>query len=76
MICQKKIDALDFRSVSKKSFAKEFCLLGVGRMDFTDESFREKMSLNVKIFVKPKPVNQKQLPVICKACLLPGDGFQ
>ncbi|UCE08204.1 MAG: glucose-6-phosphate dehydrogenase (NADP(+)), partial [bacterium] len=45
----------------KALLPKNFAILGIGRTDFTDESYREKVSLNVKIFVKPKPLNPKQL---------------
>lgn len=39
----------------------KFAILGVGRSDYNDESFREKANINVKLFSKNKPINQKAL---------------
>ena len=45
----------------KNLMPRNFAILGVGRSDYTDESFREKVTINIKLFSKNKPVNQKSL---------------
>ncbi len=45
----------------KNLMPKRFAILGIGRSDYDDQSFREKVTINVKIFSKNKPMNQKSL---------------
>jgi len=40
---------------------RRFAILGIGRSDYDDQSFREKVTISIKIFAKTKPVNQKML---------------
>ena len=39
----------------------KFAILGIGRSDYNDESFREKVNISIKLFSKTKPVNAKML---------------
>jgi len=50
-----------FELYRKNLLPHRFAVLGVGRSDYNDESFREKVNINVKLFSKNKPVNQKAL---------------
>ncbi len=50
-----------FELFRKNLMPEQFAILGVGRSDYNDESFREKVTIGVKIFAKTKPVNQKLL---------------
>lgn len=50
-----------FELYDKNLLPGKFAVLGVGRSDYDDESFREKANINVKLFSKNKPVNQKSL---------------
>lgn len=50
-----------FELFRKNLMPEQFAILGVGRSDYNDESFREKVTIGVKIFAKNKPVNQKLL---------------
>ncbi len=50
-----------FELYHKNLLPYRFAVLGVGRSDYDDESFREKVNINVKLFSKNKPVNQKSL---------------
>jgi glucose-6-phosphate 1-dehydrogenase len=50
-----------FELFKKEALPRNFAILGLGRSDYDDESFREKMTINVKIFARSKPVNQKLL---------------
>jgi glucose-6-phosphate 1-dehydrogenase len=60
-LTKKKLMPSLFDLYRKNLLPRNFGILGIGRTDFTDESFREKVSLSLKIFVRPKPVNQKNL---------------
>lgn len=57
---RKLIPAL-FELYHKNLMPYKFAILGVGRSDYNDEAFREKVNINVKLFSKNKPVNQKSL---------------
>ena len=50
-----------FELYRKNLLPPKVAILGVGRSDYNDESFREKVNINVKLFSKSKPVNQKAL---------------
>lgn len=50
-----------FELYRKNLMPPKFAVLGIGRSDYNDESFREKANINVKLFSKSKPVNQKAL---------------
>lgn len=50
-----------FELYRKNKLPVNFAILGVGRSDYDDESFREKVNINVKLFAKSKPVNPKLL---------------
>jgi glucose-6-phosphate 1-dehydrogenase len=50
-----------FELYRKNLMPPNFAVLGVGRSDYNDESFREKANINVKLFSKTKPVNAKRL---------------
>ncbi len=50
-----------FELYHKNLMPFKFAILGIGRSDYDDESFREKANINVKLFSKNKPVNQKSL---------------
>jgi len=45
----------------KDLMPRNFAILGIGRSDYDDQSFREKVTISIKIFAKSKPVNQKNL---------------
>jgi len=45
----------------KDLMPRNFAILGIGRSDYDDRSFREKVTIGIKIFAKNKPVNQKDL---------------
>lgn len=50
-----------FELFRKNLMPRNFAILGIGRSDYDDQSFREKVTINVKIFSKNKPVNQRLL---------------
>lgn len=60
-LAKRKILPSLFELYHKKLLPNKFAILGVGRSDYDDESFREKANINVKLFSKNKPVNQKSL---------------
>jgi len=45
----------------KDLMPRNFAILGVSRSDYDDQSFREKVTIGIKLFAKSKPVNQKNL---------------
>lgn len=45
----------------KKLLPSNFAILGIGRTDFDDHSFREKMNVEVANFARTKPVAQEEL---------------
>jgi glucose-6-phosphate 1-dehydrogenase len=50
-----------FELYRKNLMPENFAILGVGRSNYHDDSFREKMTIDVKNFIKTKPVNQQEL---------------
>lgn len=50
-----------FELYRKNLMPPNFAILGIGRSDYNDESFREKANISIKLFSKTKPVNAKIL---------------
>jgi len=50
-----------FDLFQKKLMPRKFAILGIGRSDYDEQSFREKVTISIKIFSKSKPINQKSL---------------
>lgn len=60
-LTKRKIMPSLFDLYRKNLLPRNFAMVGLGRSDYTDESFREKVTINVKIFAKTKPMNYKRL---------------
>jgi glucose-6-phosphate 1-dehydrogenase len=50
-----------FELYRKNLMPANFAILGIGRSDYNDESFRKKMTTDVKQFIKSELVNQQNL---------------
>ncbi len=60
-LTKRKLMPALFDLYRKDLLPPNFAILGIGRTDYQDDSFREKMALEVNHVTKGKPVNQAEL---------------
>jgi len=60
-LTKRKLMPALFDLYRKDLLPQNFAILGIGRTDYQDDSFREKMILEVNHFTKGKPVDQSEL---------------